>query len=86
VLVTRGWVVGLGSEDEISGDELGTLVKELVEGVLGVGGRLAEKDGAGCVFYHLAIARYSLSVRFHRELLKVGGESVEVLIEARVVG
>lgn len=39
-------VVGLCGEDEVGGDELGALVDELEEGVLGVGAGLAEEDGA----------------------------------------
>ncbi|GKT93537.1 hypothetical protein Ct61P_11387 [Colletotrichum tofieldiae] len=39
-------VVALGGQDEVGGDELGALVDELEEGVLGVGAGLAEEDGA----------------------------------------
>jgi hypothetical protein len=39
-------VVRLGGEDEVGGDQLGALVDELEEGVLSVGARLAEEDGA----------------------------------------
>lgn len=42
VQVVRDGVVRLGSQDEVGGDELGTLVDELEEGVLGVGAGLAE--------------------------------------------
>lgn len=39
-------VVGLGSEDEVGGDQLGALVDELEEGVLSIGAGLAEENGA----------------------------------------
>jgi hypothetical protein len=44
VLVVRDWVVRFSGEDEICGNELGALVQQLVEGVLGIGGRLAKED------------------------------------------
>ncbi|KAI6752012.1 hypothetical protein HG531_006708 [Fusarium graminearum] len=46
VKVVADGVVGLGSEDKVGGNQLGTLVNKLEEGVLSVGARLAEKDGA----------------------------------------
>lgn len=46
VEVVADGVVRLGSEDEVGGDQLGTLVNKLEEGVLSVGARLAEEDGA----------------------------------------
>ena len=63
-------VVGLGGEDEISWDEFGALVQQLVEGVLRVGGWLAEEDGARGVFYEgVSGARDGFAVGFHGELL-----------------
>jgi hypothetical protein len=83
VLVVGDRVVGFGGEDEVCGDELGALVQQLVEGVLGVGGGLAEEDGAGGVLDEgVAGAGNGLSVGFHGELLQVGGEAVEVLVES----
>jgi hypothetical protein len=46
VEVVADGVVRLGSEDEVGGDQLGALVDKLEEGVLSVGARLSEKDGA----------------------------------------
>ena len=83
VLVVRDWVVRFSGEDEICGNELGALVQQLVEGVLGIGGRLAKEDGArGVLDEGVAGARYGFSVGFHGELLQVGGEAVEVLVES----
>jgi hypothetical protein len=82
VLVVVDGVVGLGGEDEVGGDELGALVEELEEGVLGVGAGLAEEDGAGGVLDIVSAAGDSLAVGFHGELLKVGGEAVHVLVVA----
>lgn len=86
VLVVFDGVVRFGGEDEVCGDELGALVEELVEGVLGVGGGLAEEDGPSGVFYHCAVAGDGFAVGFHRELLKVGWEAVEVLVESTELG
>ena len=82
VPVVLGWVVGLGSENEVSWDELGTLVEQLVEGVLGVGGWLSEKDWSSGVVDHLSLTVDGLTVRLHRQLLEVGWEAVEVLVKS----
>lgn len=86
MLVGINGVVGVGSEDKVCGDELGALVQKLVEGVLGVGGRFAKEDGAGGVFDEVVCAAGNgFAVGFHGELLQVGGEAVEVLVEAGLV-
>ena len=82
VLVAVDRVVRLDSEDEVGGDELGALVEKLEEGVLGVGTRLTEEDGAGGVLDVVAAAGDSLAVGLHGQLLKVGGEAVHVLVVA----
>lgn len=46
VKVVGNRVVGLSGQDEVGGNQLGTLVNKLEEGVLGVGARLAKEDGA----------------------------------------
>lgn len=84
VLVAVDGVVGLGGEDEVGGDQLGALVEELEEGVLGVGAGLAEENGAGGVLHIVSAAGDSLAIGFHGELLKVGGETVHVLVVTRV--
>ena len=60
-------------------------MEKLVEGVLRVGGGLAEENWAGCVFHHLAGAGHGFAVGFHRKLLQVGGETVEVLVESGMI-
>ena len=58
----------------------------MVEGVLRVGGGLAEEDWAGGIFDEAVTrARDGFAVGFHRELLQVGGETVEVLVESVTV-
>lgn len=81
VLATLNGVVRLGGHDEVGGDELGTLVQQLEEAVLGVGGGLTEEDGAGGVLDILAGAGDGLAVTLHGELLQVGRETVQVLVE-----
>ena len=83
VLATLNRVVGLSSHDEVRWDKLGALVEQLEETVLGVGGRLAKQDGAGGVLDVFTRAGNGLAVALHGELLQVGGESVQVLIERR---
>lgn len=78
VMVTER-VKRLDGSEEITGDELGALVDELVEGMLAVGARLTPDDGASRCLYLLARPRDILAVRFHITLLEVGGETVHVL-------
>jgi hypothetical protein len=85
VLVVLNRIVALGSQDEVGGNELGALVEELIEGVLGVGGWLTEQDGAGCVLDVVAAAGDGLAVRLHRQLLEVGREPMHVLVEAETL-
>jgi hypothetical protein len=84
VLVAVDGVVRLDGQDEVGGDELGALVEELEEGVLGVGTGLSEEDGAGSVLHVVSAAGDSLAVGFHGELLEVGGEAVHVLVVAGI--
>ena len=65
MLLVLDWVVAFGSEDEVSWDQLRTLVQQLVEGVLGVSGRLAEEDGSGSVLDVFSTAGDTLAVRLH---------------------
>ena len=82
MLVVVDRVVRFSCQDEVCRDEFRALVQELVERVLGVGGGFAEENGAGGVFDEVAVAGDGFSVGFHGELLEVGGEAVEVLIES----
>ena len=71
----------LGGEDEVGGDEFGALVEQLEEGVLGIGGGLTKEDGSGGVLDILTGAGDGFAVGLHGELLEVGGEAVQVLVE-----
>ncbi|KAL2273297.1 hypothetical protein FJTKL_04809 [Diaporthe vaccinii] len=81
VQVVGDGVVRLGSQDEVGGNQLGALVDELEERVLGVGAGLAEEDGTGRVLGRSAVRGGGLAVGLHGELLEVGGEAVEILVE-----
>ena len=83
MLSTFDRVVGLSCHNEIGRDELGPLVKELEERVLGVGSWLTEENGAGCIFDVVTSGCDGLAVRLHGQLLEICGEAVEVLIEWR---
>lgn len=65
MLVVLNRVVALSSQDEIGGNELGALVEQLVERVLGIGCRLAEQDWSGGVLDVVAATGDGLAVRLH---------------------
>ncbi len=55
--------------DEVGGDQLGSLVDQLVEGVLAVGAGLAPEDLAGLELHAATVEADRLPVGFHRQLL-----------------
>jgi len=71
--VGNGVVCG-GRRQEVGGDELGSLVQELIEGVLAVGAGCAPDDGARLVVDALATFGDGFTVGFHVSLLEVIGE------------
>jgi hypothetical protein len=85
MFVVINWIVALCGNNKISWDELSALVQELIEGVLGVGGWLAEENRTGGVFNHVVVPRNRLAIGLHRQLLEVGGEPVEVLVESEII-
>ena len=82
MLVALDRVVTLGGQDEICGDQLRPLMQQLIERVLSVGGGLAKQDGPGRIVDILAGTRDGFTVRLHGQLLKVGGEAMQVLVES----
>src|SRR6266700_1980548 len=65
--------------DKVTRDEPGTLVNQLVEGVLTVGSRFTPVNRARRVADLGSIERDVLAVALHRQLLQVGWESLQVL-------
>mmetsp|Transcript_2912 Transcript_2912/g.7595 ORF Transcript_2912/g.7595 Transcript_2912/m.7595 type:complete len:399 (+) Transcript_2912:76-1272(+) len=63
-----------GEADELGRDDA-ALVHELVEGVLAVGARLAEVDGAGRDRHVGAVHRHALAIALHVQLLDVRHEA-----------
>ena len=82
MLVVLHGVVALSSKDEVSRDQFGSLVEQLVERMLGICSRLAKEDRTSSVLDVVTIAGNSLAVGLHRELLEIGREPVQVLVES----
>src|SRR5947209_9026916 len=70
----------LGKCDEVARNKPGPLVDELIEGMLAVRPRLAPIDGRCIVRDGLAIQRDVLAVALHRQLLKVSGKALQILL------
>src|ERR1035437_8853871 len=66
--------------DEVAWDKLRSLVDELVEGMLAVGAGLAPVNRSRLIIDGSAFERDVLAVRFHRQLLEIGGKALEVLL------
>ena len=79
VMATEG-IQRLREGDEVARNETRALVDELVEGMLSVRAWLAPVDDTGVGIDLAAVELDVLAVAFHRELLQVGGEALEVLL------
>ena len=77
VPATRG--ERLLERDEITGNEPGPLMDQLVERVLPVGARLPPVDGAGIVRNVVPLKGHMFAVALHRQLLEIGREALQVL-------
>mmetsp|Transcript_24882 Transcript_24882/g.37965 ORF Transcript_24882/g.37965 Transcript_24882/m.37965 type:complete len:308 (+) Transcript_24882:34-957(+) len=73
-------IVGIDGSQEIARDELGSLVDELVEGMLSVGSGFSPDDGTSFALDLLVGAVDVLSIGLHITLLEVSGEAVHVLV------
>src|SRR5262245_24441742 len=80
VMVPAQRIERLAKGDEVTRDESGTLVDQLVEGVLAIGARLAPVDGASLVVDRAAIARDVLAIALHGQLLQIRWEALQVLL------
>ena len=65
--------------DEVAGNEPSPLVNQLIEGVLAVGSRLAPVDRRGLVSDGRPVEGDVFAVAFHRQLLEIGREALEIL-------
>src|SRR3954469_21902661 len=66
--------------DQVARNQVGSLMNQLVERVLTVGARFAPEYGTRFVRDRLPFQRDMLTVAFHRQLLKIGWKSLEVLL------
>src|SRR5271165_2374740 len=70
----------VNERDEVARDKPGSLMYQLIKRVLSVGSRLAPIDGPGRVVNLGPLKGHVFAVAFHRQLLQVGRESLEVLL------
>ena len=70
----------LAEGNEVTGNEPRSLVDQLIERVLAFGTRLAPVDRASIAGDPLALERDLLAVALHRQLLRVGGKGLEILL------
>src|SRR5690606_28882604 len=78
-MLTNG-IMRLRGRDEVARNQLGTLVDELIKGMLAVGARLAPNDGAGLVIHRIAFAVHVFAVTFHIALLEVRRKPMQILV------
>ena len=66
--------------DEVARDQPGALMDQLIEGVLTICSRLAPVDWPSIAIDLGSIQRDMLAVAFHRQLLQVRREPLQVLL------
>jgi len=74
-----GRIKRLVETDEVARNELGPLMKQLIERVLAIGARFAPKDRPSLIVNWIALQRYVLAVALHGQLLEIGWEALQVL-------
>ena len=79
MLVHAGFM-RLRGDQELDGNDVRTLMQQLEEGVLAIGAGLAPDDGAGGALHRGPRFRHPLAVRFHVELLQIGGKARQALV------
>jgi len=78
-MVAAKRILGLHPCQKVTGDKLGTLVDELIEGVLPICAGLPPDDGSGGVLQGIACAADALTVAFHVALLEVSRKVFQIL-------
>src|SRR5512146_1642465 len=74
-------IMRLDRRQEVRGHKFGSLMDQLIEGVLSIGSWFAPDDRSGGVVGNpVAAAIHALAVALHLALLEVGREAVHILI------
>src|ERR1041385_772465 len=73
-------IQGPAEADKIAGNQPSALMNKLIERMLAVGPRLAPVDWPRLEVDGPAVKRYMLAVAFHRELLEISTEALQVLV------
>src|SRR5262249_37023342 len=80
VMVPAEPIQRLAKPDEITWDEPGSLVDQLVKRMLTVGSRLPPIDGTGIVIDPLTIESHMFTIAFHGQLLQISRKALEILL------
>ena len=73
-------IEGLHGGEKIAGDQLCSLMDQLIEGVLTVSARFSPNDWSGAPSDGFTIPIHALAVAFHVALLEVSGKAVKILV------
>ena len=73
-------VEGLTETNKVARDQTGTLMDELVIGMLAIGPRLAPNNRPGLISDRLSVEVHTLPIALHIELLTIGAQTPQVLV------
>src|SRR6266478_3806956 len=78
-MVSAKWIERLRKSDEVTRDEPGPLMNQLVERMLAIGSRFAPVNWTCVVRDSLPIECHMLAIALHRKLLEVSWEPLQIL-------
>ena len=73
-------IVALGGRNKIAGNQSRALVNELIKCVLPIRAGFAPNDGTRFVIDMVAVSVHGFAVAFHVCLLKISGETMQILV------
>src|SRR5262252_1675093 len=78
--MTTNRIQSFNKRDEVTGNDPGALMDQLVERVLTIGPRLTPVDGTSVSRDRFPIEHNVLAIAFHRQLLQICGKTLQVLL------
>jgi len=70
------WIKRMDKANEVTRDELSSLVDQLVKGMLAIGAWFAPIDWAGLTVNVYPVKFYALAIALHRQLLEISRKAL----------
>src|SRR5215469_13388023 len=80
IMMRLYWIQCLIEANEITGNQSGSLVNKLVEGMLTIGTGLAPDNRSGLIVDGVAFQIDVLTIALHIKLLQISAQTIEILV------